>query len=156
MKSIKIILLAVLSCVWVGHLSAQQEIVITLNVDTGEITAPTIDQFCNFGQEEGISNEEYTIEAEVGDTIVWRGISTSSDQDQVLIVSINHQGDRGGRDIFGENRLEGTDGVVRGTILNGTEEGTDYKYMLSFRVLNNGEARGGLFNIDPKIKVVYR
>lgn len=156
MKTIKIVLLGAICLFWTHQNHAQEEIVITLNVNTGEITTPNINDFCNFGQEGDIPNEEYTIEASIGDTIVWRGVSISSPQDQVLIESINHQGDRGGRDIFGENRLTGQDGEVRGTIINGTEEGMDYKYMLSFRVLNNGETRGGIFNIDPKIRVVGR
>lgn len=126
---------------------------VTVFVDTGQIRNPNVNDFCNFGQEEGISNEDYTIQANVGDTIVWRGVSSTNPEDQVLIVSINHQGDRGGRDIFGQNRLQGEDGVVRGTIQFDTEGQDDYKYMLSFRVLNNGEPREGVFNIDPKIKV---
>ena len=157
MKSIKIILLGVITSFWVGQISAQQEIVITLNVNTGEIQNPNVNDYCDFGQPADISNEDYTIEASVGDTIIWRGVSSTDPNDQVMIESINHQGDQGGRDIFGQNRLPGDEnGEVRGTIQVSTEGQEPYKYMLSFRVLNNGEPRAGVFNIDPKIKVVDR
>ena len=156
MKSLKVLTVVFLAVFYSGQALAQTEHVITLNVNTSDIQNPNLNDYCNFGQEEGISNEDYTIVASVGDTIIWRGVSSSSDNDEVLIVSINHQGNQGGRDIFGRNRLQGEDGEVRAVIQASTEDEEDYKYMLSFRVLNNGERRGGVFNIDPKIRVVGR
>ena len=136
-----------------SNLQGQTERIITLRVNTAEIANPNVNDFCDFGQAPEISNEEYTIVANVGDVIIWKGVSTSASEDVVEIRAINHQGDQGGRDIFGANRLEGENGEVRGTILNTTEEGADYKYNLQFRVYNNGTQRGGTFNIDPKIRV---
>ncbi len=136
-----------------SNLQGQTERIITLRVNTAEIANPNVNDFCDFGQAPEISNEEYTIVANVGDVIIWKGVSTSASEDVVEIRAINHQGDQGGRDIFGANRLEGENGEVRGTILNTTEEGADYKYNLQFRVYNNGAQRGGTFNIDPKIRV---
>ena len=156
MKSLRALSVVILALFSSGQVLAQTEHVITLNVNTSDIQNPNLNDYCNFGQEEGISNEDYTIVASVGDTIIWRGVSSSSDNDEVLIVSINHQGNQGGRDIFGRNRLQGEDGEVRAVIQASTEDEEDYKYMLSFRVLNNGERRGGVFNIDPKIRVVGR
>lgn len=128
---------------------------IILEVNTAAIENPNVNDFCRFqGQEPEVSNEEYTIEARVGDTVIWRGISTSSPDDVVEIRAINHQGNRGGRDIFGQNQLQGENGQVIGTIVNTTEEGSEYKYMLQFRVYNNGTRRGGTFNIDPRIRVI--
>ena len=156
MKKFKFGFIVLYALISAGQVLAQTERVITLYVNTSDIQNPNLNDYCNFGQEEGISNEEYTVEANVGDTIVWVGVSTSNENDQVLIESINHQGDQGGRDIFGQNRLSGEGGEVRGVIQSSTEGEADYKYMLSFRVLNNGEPRGGVFNIDPKIKVIGR
>lgn len=151
------ILCILLPTLLVTNLQAQTERVITLEVNTAEIENPNVNDFCRFlGQEPGVSNEEYTIEANLGDIIIWRGVSTSSPEDRVEIRAINHQGNRGGRDIFGSNQLRGDNGEVRGTIINRTEEGTVYKYKIQFRVYNDGNRRRGTFNIDPKIRVVGR
>jgi len=137
------------------NLQAQTERVITLEVNTADIENPNVNDFCNFqGQDPQVSNEDYTVEANLGDTIIWRGVSTSSPEHTVEIRAINHQGNLGGRDIFGSNRLRGENGEVRGTILKRTEEGTVYKYNIQFRVYIDGSRRGGTFNIDPKIRVV--
>ena len=137
------------------NLRAQTERVITLEVNTADIENPNVNDFCHFlGQDPEVSNEDYTIEANIGDVIIWRGVSTSSPDDRVEIRAINHQGNRGGRDIFGSNRLGGQNGEVRGTILNRTEDGTDYKYKIQFRVYVDGRRKSGTFNIDPKIRVV--
>lgn len=152
MKSLRLYFLTLLSLNLCG-LFAQQEHYVTLSVNTAEIQNPNVNDYCNFGQPEGIANEEFTIEANVGDTIIWRGISVSSPGDVVLIEAINHEGNRAGRDIFGSNVLQGQNGEVRGTILYSTAGGADYKYKLSFRVIQNGEPRGGMFHIDPKIRV---
>jgi hypothetical protein len=137
-------------------LRAQEEHVITLEVNTADIENPNVNDFCRFqGQDPEVSNEDYTIDARVGDIVIWRGVSTSApDTDVVEIRAINHQGDQGGRDIFGQNVLRGENGQVIGTILNTTEEGTEYKYLLQFWVYNNGTRRGGTFNIDPRIRVI--
>ncbi len=134
---------------------AQEEHVITLEVNTAEIQNPNVNDYCTFqGKDPEVSNEDYTITARVGDIVIWRGVSTSSPDDVVEIRAINHQGDRGGRDIFGQNQLQGENGQVLGTIRNTTEEGIDYKYQLQFWVFNNGTRRGGTYNIDPRIRVV--
>ena len=154
MKSLRALSVVILALFSTGQVLAQTEHVITLYVNTSDIQNPNLNDYCDFGQDEGISNEDYTIEVSEGDTIVWVGQSNSNDNDQVLIESIHHQGDQGGRDIFGQNVLRGENGEVRGTLQFTTAGQADYKYMLSFRVLNNGERRGGVFNIDPKIRVV--
>ena len=135
-------------------LHGQTQHIITLKVNTSEIEPPDIGAYCTFGQPANVSNEEFTIVVSVGDEVVWQGVSSSNPEDRVEIRAINHQGERGGRDIFGANRLPGQDGVVRGTVLNTTETGADYKYQLQFRVYNNGSQRGGTYIIDPKIRVI--
>ena len=125
---------------------------ITLNVDTSTINSQNESSVSNFGQEEGISNEDFTISVRIGDTIIWSGESSSSPDDVVNISSINYEG---GKNIFSQNRLAGNGGVpeqVVGTAVNGNV-GEFIKYKISFTVLNNGIKRGGTYMIDPKIQI---
>ncbi len=124
---------------------------ITLNVDTSTINSQNVNSVANFGQEEGYSNENFTISVNVGDTIIWEGVSSSSpDNDTVNITAINYKGQP---NIFGENHLNG-DGQspeqVQGNVVTG-EPGVVVKYTISFKVFNDGEQRGGTYHIDPKI-----
>lgn len=131
-----------------------QNIVITLNVDTSTIDKKDVNASCNFGQEEGIANEDFTVAANIGDTITWQGISVNApDTDVVNIVSINHEG---GKNVFGQNILSSNRTEPRrvsGKVLYSTPEGQDFKYKISFTVSNNGKQRNGTFHIDPKIQV---
>tara|TARA_R110001583_G_scaffold1775_5_gene13621 strand:+ start:2482 stop:2958 length:477 start_codon:yes stop_codon:yes gene_type:complete len=125
---------------------------ITLNVNTSVINSQNESAVSNFGQEEGISNEDYTISVNVGDTIIWQGLSSSSPNDVVNISSINYEG---GKNIFNRNRLSGNGQVpeqVVGTVVIGNV-GEFIKYKLSFTVLNDGRRRGGTYHIDPKILI---
>ena len=131
-----------------------QNIVITLNVDTSTIDKKDVNASCNFGQDESIPNEAFTVAANIGDTITWQGISVNAPEtDVVNIVSINHEG---GKNVFGQNILSGdrnTPRRVTGKVQFATPEGQDYKYKISFTVTNNGKQRNGTFHIDPKIQV---
>ena len=128
--------------------------IITLNVDTAKIKSSNVDGCCNFGQSAGVSNKDFTIQAKVGDTITWKGHSTSSPTDIVNITAIKHEG---GENIFAKNELPGVGSVneqVIGSVIKKTPEGKDYKYQISFTVFNNGVKRpGSPFHIDPKIQV---
>lgn len=136
--------------------NAQTDRTITLYVNTAEIVKPDVNSFCDFGQSDGSSNEDFTIIAEVGDTIIWKGESTSSGDDIVNITAINHQG---GKNIFDRNVLNGNGDspeTVSGEVLYKTvdENGNkNYKYTIFFTVSNNGQIRNGKFQIDPKIQV---
>lgn len=146
-------LFTTVTLMWEQSATAQQIHNVVLRVNTQDIQNPNVNDYCSFeGQEPGVSNEDYMIVAAVGDTVVWSGVSTSNPADQVIIESINYVGDKGGRNVFGSNRLEGQNGTVTGVIQN-SDGGTPYKYMLTFRVLNSGQARQGVYNIDPKIRV---
>jgi len=129
-----------------------QNIVVTLNVDTGQIQKSNASAYCNFGQPEGVSNEDFTIIVNIGDVVTWQGVSSSSDKDVVNITAINHEG---GKNVFGQNVLKG-DGAnpekVVGKVLYPTPDNQDYKYKISFTVTNNGSKRNGTFHIDPKIQ----
>lgn len=128
-------------------------VVVTLRVDTKEINKDNLSTTCDFGQEEGISNEEFTITVNVGDVITWEGVSsTSPDTDVVDITKIKYVK---GKNIFGKD-LDTTDKgknqKVSGKVLSSTAVGGDYKYDISFSVTTNGVKRNGTFHIDPKIQ----
>lgn len=155
MKSTNVLLILITysSVLFIFPCLAQEVHTITLFVNTSEIKKPNSDDSCNFGQEEGIANRDYTIHANIGDTIIWEGVSTNApDSDEVQIVSINHEG---GKNVFSENILKSDSnnpGRVVGIVVNG-EEGDEDKYAISFTVMNNGRKRNGMFRIDPKIKI---
>ncbi|MEQ8302698.1 MAG: AidA/PixA family protein [Cyclobacteriaceae bacterium] len=126
-------------------------ITITLYVDTSQIDNRNVDSACNFGQDPGISNREFTVDVNLGDTITWEGVSANAPStDTVSIESINHEG---GKNVFGQNVLRGSGGIVSGTAQYRTDGGEKYKYKISFKVTNNGSNRNGMFHIDPKIAV---
>ncbi|MDH3709925.1 MAG: hypothetical protein OER04_08565 [Cyclobacteriaceae bacterium] len=123
---------------------------ITLSVATDQVENSNTHEVCNFGQDPGISNEEFTIFVALGDTVKWVGVSANApDSDEVEITAINHEG---GARVFGRNKLNDTDGIVIGVVTEG-REGDEEKYKVSFKVHNNGVKRNGTFHIDPKIKV---
>lgn len=126
--------------------------VITLYVNTTEITRSTIDENADFGQQDGSSNEDYTIEVFMGDTVQWVGESSSDDADKVEIVQINYQS---GERFFNSNVLNGSNGVVTGTITQG-RAGRDQKYNIKFRITRNGQRVNEIFQIDPKIVLKQR
>jgi hypothetical protein len=145
-------LVAILILLWNTNAFSQENDThyITLNVDTATITKQNTDSTCNFGQENDASNEDYTIYVNVGDTIIWEGVSSISENDKVNITAINY---RGQPNIFGQNHLNGNGQdpeQVEGTVVTGNA-GTEVKYTISFKVLNDGVKRNGTYKIDPKI-----
>ena len=127
---------------------AQETHTITLYVNTSTVDMDNTDETCNFGQESGIENKDFTIWVNVGDTIIWKGESTSSDEVLVNIDAINHEG---GKNVFDKNKLRGDGQVpekVTGTVIQGAP-GDEDKYKISFKMSN----RNGTFHIDPIIKI---
>ena len=127
--------------------------VVTLYVDTSHITKPDINEYCNFGQTDGSSNEDYTIFVNVGDTITWQGVSSNPQStDIVHIHSISHNH---GKKIFDQDNLGG-DGRnpqrVSRKVLYSTAGEESHKYTLRFTVISNGK-RSEIFQIDPVIQV---
>ena len=131
---------------------SQETIYLTLTVDTSQITHQDSYQYCSFeGQEAGTDTRVYTINANIGDTIIWHGVSSSSpNSDVVNITSINYQG---GTNVFGRNVLQGEGGTVTGSVQYDTAGREDYKYVISFKVENASNSRPGTYHVDPKIKV---
>ncbi|HEY5692554.1 MAG TPA: hypothetical protein VIS49_13950 [Cyclobacteriaceae bacterium] len=133
--------------------SPPADVVITLYVDTARIDNQAVNASCNFGQDPSISNEEYTVDVNLGDTVTWQGVSANAPStDVVNIVSINHEG---GKNVFDQNILKGSGNPEKVTAIakQRTDGGEKYKYKISFTVLNNGVKRNGTFNIDPKLAV---
>lgn len=125
---------------------------ITLYVDTSIINSQNENEVSNFGQTTNVSNEDYTIDVRLGDTIIWRGVSSVSDEDVVNITAINYEG---GVNIFNRNVLRGDNGdpeQVTGTVVTGNV-GDMIKYKVSFTVYRNGSKLPGTFKIDPKIRL---
>ena len=138
----------------------QQTHTVTLYVNTAEITHQNTNQVCYIiaetSGEDPIQSdgdlENFTIEVNLGDIVVWNGVSTSSENDDVNIKRIKHEH---GPDVFenpdlpgnGQNREQ-----VQGTVRRGNR-GDIEKYKIHFTVFNNGNQRNGNFKIDPKIKV---
>lgn len=130
-------------------INAQTIHTITLNVDTENITNSNIAETCNFGQDEEITNENYSIEVNIGDIVEWVGVSTSSSEDVVEIISINYEG---GARVFDRNILRDNNGVVTGVVSSG-RPGDYQKYNVKFRVYRNGNRLSGVFKIDPKLLI---
>lgn len=129
------------------------ETIVTLYVNTADIKTPNETAYCNFGQENGVSNEEFTTEVNVGETITWRGVSSNAPgTDVVAITSINYEG---GKNVFDQNVIKDTreaPGLVSAKVLYATA-GNKCKYKISFTVTSGGAGKGGTFHIDPKIEV---
>ena len=107
---------------------------ITLNVDTSVINSQNESSVSSFGQEDDISNEDYTISVRVGDVIIWQGLSSASENDVVNIVSVNYEG---GTNIFNQNILRGNgeypEKVVATAVTGNT--GDIIKYKISLTIL---------------------
>jgi len=127
-------------------------VTITLNVNTNQINVHNVDSESNFGQVSSITNENYTTNANAGDTVTWQGLSSVSELDVVNITAINYEG---GHNVFNQNNLPGnglSPEKVIGVVQNGMAGKTEV-YTLFFTVYNNGTKRGGSFRIDPKLAV---
>jgi len=136
----------------VGQTIAQTPTVhdITLQVNTSHFDRHNPTASCQLVAGEGtqilVSSpvEEFTIAAEVGDTIRWNGISTTQADATIQIRKIKYER---GVNIFPFDEKDG-DTIVEGTITKG-KHGEDYKYVISFKI--NGT--GPMYHIDPKIQV---
>lgn len=130
-------------------ISAQEKHVITLYVDTANITMQNIESTCNFGQDPRISNEDFTVEVKRGDIVEWRGESTSSESDKVEIRLIQYSS---GTNFFDRESLKDRNGIVTAQVVAG-EPGDYEKYDLEFKVIRDGRTVRETFPIDPKLRM---
>lgn len=129
---------------------------IILDVDTYYIplqptTPALIDAYCSFvGNTDGVTNENFQITVEDGDTITWSGRSSSMSQDSVKITEIDYEE---GIHLLGDSDLSAAPGAstITGTVINGTTAQVE-SYIIKFDVFNGGSFRGS-YAIDPKIMI---
>ncbi len=130
-------------------MTAQEEHTITLYVDTQNVSIEKLESTCNFGQEPGMPNENYTIYVEKGDKVTWKGVSSTSERDKVEITMIKYSS---GTNLFGREKLKDENGVVTATITNGKTD-QYVKYDIYFKVQRNGSWLRQEFPIDPKLRI---
>jgi len=127
---------------------------ITLYVDTDNINQQNKDStnISNFGQASGVSNEDFTTDVELGDDVIWVGVSSSSPEtDEVYITRIKH---KHGKEFFKNIELTGKK-KVRGKVENKDLMKGDYmKYSIKFTVLKKGSNSKKQFIIDPKLEMI--
>jgi hypothetical protein len=146
------LVLTLLVCSFMTIQAQENTVVVTLNVNTGQIEKNNLATTCNFGQPQNISNENFTIEVNVGDIITWQGVSSSAPETD--IVEITKIKRAKGKNIFDkEELLPGENKKISGKALFQTTAEDIYKYDISFTVSTNGKKRNGTFHIDPKIIV---
>lgn len=144
------LLILILGLFSMSVISAQQTHTIVLTCDTTDITKENVNKVCSFGQESGITNEEFTLDADIGDIIVWKGVAKNSNLPSSIELSqVNHEG---GENVFGRNTLKDDEGIITGEIVQG-EPGDEEKYNLKFKVYVDGRKVNGTFMIDPRIKI---
>ena len=141
LKSISLSLIFIFS--FYTSMYAQDEIRITLKCNVAALQADNPPyQVCQFvNQEPGTDTRDYTIYAEVGDTIIWNGESS----DGAAAIDIRKIKYDRGTNVFNDRELDGETTVV-GTVQRNTE-GNPYKYKISFKINNTGKT----YSIDPKI-----
>lgn len=137
----------------VCNINFGQTHVITLNVNTAELTKDNVnsDEITYFTAPDTQIDvesppEAFEITVEDGSTIVWEGVSTSSDEDMVDIFMIKHVN---GPRIFSSGDINGNgNGKARGVVKK-QQSDEAFKYTILFKV----NRRGRMYKIDPKIKV---
>ncbi len=124
-------------------------ITITLYVNTESIDEKNIDEKSTFKQAKDVSNEDYTVNLAVGETVIWEGVSLDSTNDIVTITNIDCTG---GYNIFGSKGIKGNPkGQFVGVVENDTN-GEGETYSIFFEVFNGDKSRG-IYSIDPKLQV---
>ena len=156
MKTTNLILILI---VVVSLMSCKNQMhVVTLYVDTANIIKNSIDEYANFNQPKGISNEDFTIHVRKGDLVIWNALSISDEPVEVNITAIIDE--PGPRDDdpdkkyvnFFDGKTLSPDKIktrtVIGTLKNG-KPGDIQKYKLHFTVKDKVDT----FIIDPKMEM---
>ena len=125
--------------------------VVTLLVDTDNISAQNVDNSCNFGQISTLSNMEFATYAAKGERIIWGAISTSSPgTHDVIINKIKY---KQGAKILNKTELKGKK-IVVGKVKRGSPGDEGY-YSIEFTVFKNG-VKDATYTLDPKIQVTSK
>jgi hypothetical protein len=140
---------------------SQATITIKLIVDTANFDPDNLSASCSFEATWSDSGkvvrsdgdlENFTIDAFVEDTIVWEGESSSSDIAIIDIKKIDRDNDSKifkDKKNYGKKEGDSRKEIVKSKILYDTQDKSDYKYTLFFKINNRGKTH----KIDPKIKV---
>lgn len=154
MKNVHILksIILIITIFFSAIVTAQTTHTIILTCDTTDITNENVNDVCSFGQDSNIPNKDYTIDVNIGDVILWRGIAKNTELSSTIeIKEVNYVS---GKNVFGENSLRSRGGLVTAEVIEG-QPGDEEKYDLTFRVYVDGRRLNATFTIDPKIRV-YR
>lgn len=127
---------------------------VILEVDTENINANNIAETATFGQPSEVSNEDFTLNVQLGDVVIWQGRAMPGSGGLVKITLLKHEG---GMKLLGANRISeqnGT-GVIVGRVQAGQVDDME-KYSLKFEVRNRGSQEWVEYTIDPKLKLMPR
>jgi len=135
---------------------------IVLLVDTADLKSISpssanldLNDYCEFlGQNPTVNLDLYTTQAKNGDTIIWHGLSSSSDSDEVIITNITRES--GGtflKNPSDSNSASGKKGnSKRISKITKAKKNKWEKYNLIFKIKDGGNETGE-YTIDPIINV---
>lgn len=136
-----------------GKLIAQEvNKMVILEVDTDNINAGNINEMATFGQPSEISNENFNLDVQLGDVIIWQGRTMPGAGGLVRITLLKHEE---GVKLLGAGRISEQDGtgVIVGRVQAG-QAGDQEKYTLKFEVRQRGSQEWVEYQIDPKLSII--
>lgn len=136
--------------------------VVTLYVNTEDITEGNENEHAHFDQPVGIKNKNFITNVRKGERIIWQGQSISDTTHIVKITSIKIKPEEGeeifelkpfkARKVKGDPvSITGSDELIRAKVTLGPGRDEAYiiqKYNLEFTLSN----KSGTFTIDPEVK----
>ena len=136
---------------------AQEKHTIELTCSTSQLNDDNINQVCNFGQNDNEPNENFTIEADVDDLVLWESKYKIADIGYIDIVKIDYES---GVNIFKDKHIyddedRSPDGKIYAVVKKGND-GEMLKYKITFDAYDKGGDFVGRFSIDPKIRIRSR
>ena len=129
----------------------------TENLKDIPVNSPNLDlnDYCAFmGQDPGVNLDLFTTQAANGDTVIWHGMSTSSDSAEVLITDISREsGSNFLENPGGPGSASGNKGIgKRVSKIKNAKKNKWEKYNLVFKI-KDGQDETGQYTIDPIINV---
>lgn len=141
----------------------KKAVVITLNIEAStlfKIDNPTpeqLDKYCSFtdnnnGKSPNGSNEEYTTEVYIGNSVQWLGFTKEADF-KVEIESIAFKPERSDVNFFDTEIVKGSKGTVTASVLNDDRlKGAMYSFLINFSIIHSSQ-KIKYFSIDPKLSI---